>query len=68
MALPANPMCLSEIPGGPYVLGIPSFENTKVAKFPFHFFDRYEIHIQDFVDLYLTFVILFPILIFVKFD
>ena len=28
------------------VLGIPSLENTKVTKYPFRVFDRYEIHIQ----------------------
>ena len=30
-------------------LGIPLPENRKVTKFPFHVFDRYEIHIQGFV-------------------
>ena len=30
------------------VLGIPLLENRKVTKCPFHVFDRYEIHIQDF--------------------
>ena len=33
------------------VLGIPLLENTKVTKFPFHVFDRYEINILDFEDL-----------------
>ena len=31
-------------------LGIPLPENRKVTTFPFHVFDRYEIHIQAFVD------------------
>ena len=29
------------------VLGIPLLENRTVTKFPFHVFDRYEIHIKD---------------------
>ena len=31
-------------------LGTPLPENKKVTTFPFHVFDRYEIHIQAFLD------------------
>ena len=47
-------------------MGIPLFENRKVTKFPFNIFDRYEIHIQGFVDL--TNLHHFPTLIFTKYD
>ena len=32
------------------VLGVPLLENRKVTKLPFHIFDRYETHFQDFED------------------
>ena len=51
--------------------GIPLLENKKVVgftKFPFHVFDRYEIHIQAFWDFIYANFIIFPILIFTKYD
>ena len=40
-------------------LGIPLPENRKVAKLPFHVFNRYEIHIQAFVNFINGKVIIF---------
>ena len=33
------------------VLGIPFLGKSKVSEFPFHVFDRYDTHIQDFEDI-----------------
>ena len=42
-------MC-GQIAPNPQNTGIPLFENRKLTKFPFHAFDRFEIHIQAFED------------------
>ena len=49
------------------MLGLPLPENMKVTKCSSHVFDRYEIHIQDFVDFIYAFVHNFPILLLVRY-
>ena len=41
------------------VLVVPLLENRKVTEFPFHVFDRYEIHIQDFQEQFTGIFIMF---------